>query len=394
MSDHGIDQPPILPYGRQTIDEDDVAAVVQVLRSAWLTTGPKVADFETAVALRAGTAHAVAFSNGTAALHGIMHAVDIRPGDEVLVPAITFAASANCVVYCGGVPKFVDVEPDTLLIDPDAVEAAITHRTRAILAVDYAGQPCDYQRLEQIAQRHGLLLLADACHSLGATYQERPAGSLALASAFSFHPVKPIATGEGGMVTTHDGRLAARMRTFRNHGIETDHRQREAAGTWYYEMQELGFNYRLSDIQCALGISQLRKLDAWTRRRQEIAAQYQQAFAPLAVVEPLAVRPGVASAYHLFVIRWRSQPGGLQRAEAFARLRSAGLLVNVHYLPVHLHPYYRRQFGTRPGQCPVAEAAYEEIVSLPIYPAMTDGDVARVVSTVAELASTACRRAS
>lgn len=371
-----------LPYGRQSVSDDDIAAVVDVLRGTWLTTGPKVQEFESAAAAKAGAKHGVAVSSGTAALHAMMAALDVGPGDEVIVPTITFAASANCAVYQGATPVFVDVEPDTLLIDADAVEAAVTKRTRAIVAVDFAGQPCDYGRLEEIAHRHGLALVADACHSLGGAYKGRPVGSLALASAFSFHPVKPMTTGEGGMVVTDSEDLAQRMRNFRNHGITTDHHQRESMGTWYYEMRELGFNYRLSDIQCALGLSQIGKLDQWTRRRQDIAARYDRAFESSDAVEPLSKRNECSHAYHLYVIRWRQSLADIDRAVFFERLRASGIGVNVHYIPVHLHPFYREQFGTHPGQCPVAEHAYEEIISLPIFPAMADEDVDRVVALI------------
>jgi perosamine synthetase len=322
------------------------------------------------------------------------HALRIDPGDEVIVPAMTFAASANCVAFQGGAPVFVDVEPETLLIDPEAVEAAITRRTRAIIAVDYAGQPCDYDRLRSIADRRGLDLAADACHSLGGAYHGAPVGSLARMSAFSFHPVKPLTTGEGGMVTTDDAELAERMRRFRNHGITADHRQRGAAGTWFYEMTELGFNYRLTDLQCALGTSQLRRLVGWTRRRQQIASLYDSAFAELPGVQPLRARPGVSHARHLYVVRWRPAEPTIDRAEFFRRLRAAGVGANVHYIPVHLHPFYRREFGTRPGMCPAAERAYEEILSLPIFPRMRDQDVRRVVETVAAIVRAAQRLAA
>jgi perosamine synthetase len=384
----------VLPYGRQTIDAQDIAAVVEVLQSDWLTTGPKVREFESRMAEQVGVAHAVAVSNGTAALHAIMHAIGIGPGDEVIVPTLTFAASANCVVYQGGTPVFADVDPDTLLLDPQAVEAAITERTKAIIAVDYAGQPCDYDRLQAIADQHDIALVADACHSLGGTYNERPVGSLALASAFSFHPVKLMTTGEGGMIVTDDDALAERMRIFRNHGISTDHHQRQSAGTWHYEMRSLGFNYRLSDLQCALGISQLNKLDGWIRRRQEIAAQYDTAFAALPQIQPLTVRQEASSAYHLYVIRWIAELSEIDRAAAFSQLRDSGLAVNVHYQPVHLHPFYREQYATQIGQCPVAEAAYEQMISLPMFPAMSDVDVDRVIKTVSELTSNArCKAA-
>lgn len=378
----------MLPYGRQWIDDDDIAAVVEVLRSDWLTTGPKVAEFEEAFAQCAGVREAVAVCNGTAALHAAMYALGIGPGDEVIVPAMTFAATANCVVYQGGMPVFVDVDPDTLLIDPDQVEAKITSRTRAIIAVDYAGQPCDYDRLRAIADRHGVKLVADACHALGGSYKGRPVGSLADLSTFSLHPVKPITSGEGGVITTDDAALAQRMRVFRNHGITSDHRQREQQGSWFYEMVELGYNYRLTDIQCALGLSQLRKLPGWVARRREIAQSYDQAFAGMAAVQPLAVRPDVVHAYHLYMVRIPSQKAGMSRDQVFAALRAQGIGVNVHYIPVHLHPFYRQRFGTAPGLCPIAEAAYWQLVTLPVFPTMNEDDVNAVFVSTSKVLQT------
>jgi len=371
-----------IPYGRQWIDEADIAAVVEALRSDWLTTGPRVAEFEQAFARFTGSVEAVAVSSGTAALHAIMHAAGIGAGDEVIVPAMTFAASANCVVYQAGKPVFADVRPDTLLLDPDSVVSRITARTRAIVAVDYAGHACDYDALHQIAKDRNLLLVADACHSLGGSYKGRPVGSLASMSAFSLHPVKPITTGEGGMITTDDPELARRLRGFRNHGITTDHRQREQQGSWFYEMVELGYNYRITDIQCALGLSQLAKLPAWVERRQALARRYDQAFSGLDGINALSVHPQVSHAYHLYVVRLDTQAVGMNRSAAFAQLRDQGILVNIHYVPVHLHPFYRRQFGTRPGQCPVAEAAYEQVLSLPMFPRMSVGEANRVIDAV------------
>lgn len=374
--------PDFIPYGHQWIDETDIEAVVQVLRSAWLTTGPKVIEFEEAFAKFVGARYAVAVSSGTAALHAAMYAIGIKPGDEVIVPAMTFAATANCVVFQGGNPVFVDVDPETLLIDPDQVKAKITPRTKAVIAVDYTGQPCDYDALREVADRHGLALVADACHALGATYKGRLVGSLADLNVFSFHPVKHITTGEGGMITTDIPDFAERMRIFRNHGITSDYRQREKQGSWFYEMVDLGYNYRITDIQCALGLSQLNKLHGWVKRRQEITAMYNAAFAELSTVRPLAVRPEVFHAYHLYVVRFDLTKLGATRGEIFAALRAEGIGVNVHYIPVHLHPFYRQRFGTKPGICPVAEATYEEILSLPIFPRMTDSDVNDVIMAV------------
>jgi len=372
----------MLSYGRQWLNEEDIEAVVKVLRSDWLTTGPKVEEFEQAFADFVSAKHAVAVSSGTAALHAAMYAIGIGPGDEVIVPAMTFAATANCVVFQGGTPVFADVEPDTLLLDPTQVEAEITPRTKAIIAVDYTGQPCDYDALRAIANRHGLILVADACHALDGSYKGRLVGSLADLSVFSFHPVKHITTGEGGMITTDDPDLARRMRVFRNHGITTDHRQREQQGSWFYEMVDLGYNYRLTDIQCALGLSQLRKLSEWVDRCQQIAQRYGEAFAELPAVEPLDVRDDVAHAYHLYVIRLDLTQLRVTRAEVFAALRAEGIGVNVHYIPVHLHPFYRVHFDTGPGDCPLAEAAYEHILSLPIFPAMSETDVETVITAV------------
>jgi len=369
----------LLPYGRQWLDDDDIAGVVEVLRSDWLTTGPKVDEFEKAFATFTGTAHAVAVANGTAALHAAMAALKIGPGDEVIVPAITFVATANAVVYEGGTPVFADVEAKTLLIDPDSVRRRITPRTRAIAAVDYAGQPCNYEALRALCVEHGLALVADACHALGGTLEGRPVGSLADLSTFSLHPVKPIATGEGGVVTTDDPALAARMRIFRNHGITTDFREREKKGAFYYEMTALGYNLRLSDIQCALGISQLRKLPAWVLRRQQIAATYDRAFAAHPSVHPLVTRSGVGHGYHLYVIRLADH---LDRTVVLQWLRSEGIGANVHYLPVYLHPFYREKFGGAEGQCPVAESAYRQILSLPIFPRMSAADVEDVITAV------------
>ncbi len=371
---------PILPYGRQWVDEEDVQAVANVLESDWLTTGPAVESFEKALASFAGAKHGIAVSNGTAALHTAMFALGIGTGDEVIVPPMTFAASANAAVYLGGVPVFADVVTDTLLLDPVEAEKKITARTKAIVAVDYAGQPCDYEALRAVAERHGIALLSDGCHALGATYRGQPVGSLADLTTFSFHPVKHITTGEGGMITTDDDALAARMRTFRNHGITTDQRERAERGSWFYEMVDLGFNYRITDFQCALGRSQLRKLPAWLRRRREIAARYDAAFSRNPSILPLAVRPDACHAYHLYVIRVSGD-----RQRICQKLRERAIGANVHYIPVHLHPYYRRQFGTGPGLCPVAEEAYQQILSLPLFPRMSDADADRVISDLVEI---------
>lgn len=366
--------PHFIPYGRQTIDDDDIAAVVNVLRSDWLTTGPAVERFEADVCAYTGARHGVAVSNGTAALHAAMFALNIGPGDEVIVPPMTFAASANCILYQGGTPVFADVDPETLLIDPAAVEAAITPRTKAIIAVDYAGQPCDWDALRAIADRHHLALVADGCHALGASFKGRRVGTLADITVFSFHPVKHITTGEGGMAVTSDAQLAARMRAFRGHGITTTANQREKSGAWFYEMTELGYNYRITDFQCALGSSQLKKLDAWIGKRNELAQAYAAALAGQDSIRPLKCREDVRHAYHLYVVRTP------ERDALFRHLRANGVGANVHYVPVHLHPYYRNVVGTREGLCPVAEAAYREILTLPLWPGMKSQDIDYILS--------------
>lgn len=373
----------MLPYGRQSIDESDIAAVVEALRSDWLTTGPRVGHFESAFARTVGAREAVAVSSGTAALHAALAALDVGPGDEVIVPAITFAASSNAAVYLGATPVFADVQPESLLLDPRCVAALIGPRTRAIVAVDYAGQPCDYTELRRVAGR--LPLVADACHALGASEGGRPVGTLADLSTFSLHPVKHVTTGEGGMITTESPDLAARLRTFRNHGITTDHRQREQAGQWEYDMAGLGYNYRLTDFQCALGESQLARLGGWIARRREIAARYDAALAAMPGVAPLRTRGGVEHAYHLYVVRIDRDQIGKDRAAVFHGLRARGIGVNVHYRPVYLHSYYRREFGCRPGLCPVAEREYERILTLPLFPAMTDDDVDDVLAALREV---------
>ncbi len=368
-----------LPYGRQEIGDADIKAVVEALCSDWLTTGPRVAAFERAFADFCGADHGVAVNSGTAALHAAMRAIGAGRGDEVIVPAMTFAASANAAVYEGARPVFADVEAGTLLIDPASVAALIGPRTKAIVAVDYAGQPADYEALRAVAG--DIAIIADACHAPGATYRGRTTGTLADISCFSFHPVKHLTTCEGGMCVTDDAGFAAHMRRFRNHGIDSDHAARERAGTFAYDMVELGYNYRLSDVQCALGLAQLPRLPGWLAGRRAVAAAYDEALAPLPHVEPLARRDDREHAYHLYVVRLDP---AIDRDRAFAELRAAGIGVNVHYGPVNLMTFYRER-GYGPGLCPVAEEAAKHILTLPIFPAMTKADVARVAEALATL---------
>jgi|SRR5271154_1361837 len=375
----------LLPYGRQSIGEEDIQAVVNVLRSDWLTTGPKVAEFEEAFAAWVGAKYAVSFSSGTAALHGAAFAAGLKPGDEAITTPMTFAATANCVLYQGAIPIFADVSPDTLNLDPGLVAARITARTRAVLPVDYAGHPADLNAIQELAASHGLIVIEDASHALGAEYRRRRAGSIADMTVFSFHPVKHLATGEGGMVTTNRADFTDMLRRFRNHGISSDARQRQTDGQWHYEMVLLGFNYRLTDVACALGLSQLKKLEKNLSRRREIAARYAAAFRNVVAVMPPVVRADVNPAWHLYPIRLNLERLSVDRGRIFRALRAENIGVNVHYIPVHLHPYYRDRFGHRAGEYPVAEDAYGRLISLPMFHGMTDDDVGDVVRAVCKV---------
>ena len=372
----------LLPYGHQSIDEADIQAVVATLRSDWLTTGPRIAEFEEAFAARTGARHAVSFSSGTAALHAAAFTAGLKSGDEAITSPLTFVATANCVLYQGAVPVFADVSPDTLNLDPEQAAARLTPRTRAILPVDYAGHPADLSPILDLAERHGLVVIEDASHALGAEYKGRHVGSVAHMTVFSFHPVKHITTGEGGMVTTDNAKFAETLRRFRNHGISSDARQRQAAGQWHYEMVLLGFNYRLTDIACALGIQQLKKLEANLARRRQIAARYTAAFREIPEVVPPAVRHDINPAWHLYPIRLDRARLKADRGQVFAALRAENIGVNVHYIPVHRHPYYRERFGYRGGEYPVAEDAYERLISLPMFHGMSDQDVDDVIRAV------------
>jgi perosamine synthetase len=374
----------LLPYGRQSLDDGDIQAVVDVLRSDWLTTGPKIGEFEEAFAAWVGARFAVSFSSGTAALHGATFAAGLGPGDEAITSPLTFCATANCVLYQGGTPVFADVCDDTLNLDPREVTKKISARTKAIIAVDYAGHPAALDELRGIAERAGAFLIEDACHALGAEFHGKRVGAIADMTVFSFHPVKHLTTGEGGMVTTDNPRLAETLRRFRNHGISSEARDRQESGQWFYEMVLLGFNYRLTDIACALGLSQIGKLEANLARRREIAARYGHEFDAMSAITLSAQREGVNSAWHLYPIRLNLESLSTTRAEIFQALRAENIGVNVHYIPVHRQPYYRERFpaASREGGCPIAENAYERLISLPMFHAMKDEDVADVVRAV------------
>jgi perosamine synthetase len=372
----------LLPYGHQTIDENDIQAVVETLRSDWLTTGPKVAEFEEALASWVGAKFAVGFSSGTAALHAAAFAAGIKAGDEAITSPMTFAATANCILYQGATPVFADISEDTLNLDPEFAAARITSRTKAILPIDYAGHPADLDAILQLADRHGLIVIEDACHALGAEYRGRRLGASAHMTVFSFHPVKHLTTGEGGMVTTDNPDFAETLRRFRNHGISSDARQRQGMGQWHYEMILLGFNYRLTDIACALGIQQLKKLEGNLARRKKIAARYAAALNNLAGVLLPQVRSEAGPAWHLYPVRLKLQQLSAGRAEIFRALRAENIGVNVHYIPVYRHPYYRDRFGYRSEEYPVTESAYERLISLPMFHGMSDQDVEDVITAL------------
>jgi perosamine synthetase len=371
----------LLPYARQTVDDDDRTAVEQVLKGDWLTTGPAVATFESALCGYTGAAEAVAVNSGTAALHAAVSSLGITPGDEVIVPAITFVASANCVLYTGGTPVFADVSPDTLNVDPEAVDRLVTPRTRAIVAVDFAGHPSDHDALRDIASRHGLRIISDAAHSLGATYRDRKVGTLQDLTALSFHPVKLVTTGEGGAVLTDDVTLAKTIRSFRHHGVDLDLHARNRGQSWKYDVTMLGYNYRIPDINCALGTSQIGKLDEWISRRRQLAKIYEDALGNNPFLQIPAERPDCRAAWHLYVVRIRTETLTASRAEIFAALRAENIGVNVHYIPVPWMSYYAK-LGYVKGSWPVAEAEYERIISIPLFPSMTNEDAADVVSAL------------
>ena len=370
-----------IPYGRQTIEDDDIEEVVKVLRSDFLTTGPKVEELEQSVKDYTGAKYAVAISNGTSALHAACYAAGIGPGDEVITTPLTFAASANCVKYCGGTPVFADVDAKTYNIDPEDIRRKITDKTKAIIPVHLAGQPCDMDAIHQIAQEHHLIVIEDAAHALGSEYKGRKVGSMSDMTTFSFHPVKPITTGEGGMIMTDDPNLYQKLSLFRSHCITRDPElMSENQGPWYYQQLDLGYNYRITDIQCALGASQMRKLDRFLERRRELVDRYNQAFAGWEDVVTPYQMPDTKSGWHLYIVQIKNH----DRLAVFEKMREAGIGVNVHYIPVYQHPYYQ-QNGYKDVCCPNAEEIYAHMMSLPLYPGLTNEQQDAVVDTLKKI---------
>lgn len=374
-----------LPYGCQWLDEDDISSVVDVLRSNYLTTGPKVAEFEKEFARYTEVKFAVAIANGTAALHAACYAAGITQGDEVITTPITFAASANSVLYCGGTPVFADIDPMTYNIDPKEIRMKITSRTKAIIPVHFTGQPCDMDEINKIAKEYNLIVIEDGAHALGADYKGKLVGGISDMTTFSFHPVKHITTGEGGMITTNDEKLYRKLLLFRSHGITREKALLQCdQGPWYYEQLDLGYNYRMTDIQAALGISQLQKSAKFLERRREIAARYTEAFA----TENSLITPfqdnGCHSSWHLYVIQLKLDHLSGDRKVFFEALVKENIGVNVHYIPVYQHPYYQEN-GYRNTTCKHSEEYYRRTISLPIFPKMTNHDVAEVVKSVKEI---------
>ncbi len=376
--------PPFLPYGRQEITEEDVQAVADALRGPLITQGPTIDAFEDAVAEYLGARHVIAFANGTAALHGAAHAAGLGPGDEALVPPITFAASANCALYVGARPRFIDIDPATWNLDVERAAAAVGPATKAIIPVSLTGLPVDLEPLAPV--RGDVAIIEDAAHALGGERAGRKVGGPGGAdmTCFSLHPVKSLTTGEGGLVTTEDDDLARRLRMFRTHGITREElAPGRTDGPWWMEMQDLGFNYRITDFQCALGLSQLPRLDGWVARRNELARHYRDVLGgDERVGLPPAARPGDLHGHHLFVIHVRD--GAETRLRVFNDLRAAGIGVQVHYIPTYRFPYYRSTLGYAQDECPEAERYYAGAISLPMFPAMADGDVERVAGALSE----------
>lgn len=375
-----------IPYGRQNITDEDIRAVIDILKSDYLTQGPKMAEFEAAFAEYIGCNYAVAVSHGTAALHLSALALDVKPGDKVITTPVTFVASANCIRYCGGEVIFSDIDPDTYLLDIDKVRDLLKSSPKGsftgIIAVDFAGNPLNMEKLRLLADEYNLWIIEDASHAPGGYFTDKNSqkqncgnGSYADLATFSFHPVKHITTGEGGMITTNNKKLYDKLRNLRTHGIQQISELRQYNhGVWYYEMQELGFNYRLTDIQSALGLSQLKRADNGLERRKEIAVTYQKAFAGKKFIKH---QSGMVTghAYHLYVVEFENRDGLIKH------LRNNNIMAQVHYIPVHLMPYYR-QFGWKEGDMPVAEQYYQHCLSLPVFPSLTREEQTFVIETI------------
>ncbi|WP_044973681.1 UDP-4-amino-4,6-dideoxy-N-acetyl-beta-L-altrosamine transaminase [Ruminococcus sp. HUN007] len=370
-------------YGHQYIDDNDIQAVVDVLKSDYLTCGPKIEEAEKKLCEITGAKYAVLIANGTAALHACIFAAGIGKGDEVITTPITFAASANCALYLGAKPVFADIDPDTYNIDPDSIEKCITERTKAVVAVDYTGQAVQLDRIREICDRHNLILIEDAAHSLGTKYNGKAVGSIADMTEFSFHPVKTCTAGEGGAVTTNDYELYKKLVLFRTHGITRvqEWMDKPSEGGWYYQQIDLGYNYRMTDMQAALLSSQLDKLDMFGKRRKELVKRYDAAFAEVPEIIVQKEIPESDTVRHLYVIQFDLDKLKCTRKEVFEALQAEGVGVNVHYIPVYSFPYYK-SIGYKMGICPNAEKLYERMISIPLYYSLTDEQQESVITAV------------
>jgi len=373
----------LLPYGHQCLDDDDISAVAEVLKTDWITQGPKIAEFEKRVADYCGAKYAVAVSNGTAALHAACVVAGVSGGDEIITTPITFAATANVIVHLGGKPVFADIKEDNMNIDPREILKKLSSRTKVILPVDFTGYPADLEEIISVAREKNLIVIEDACHALGAEYRGKPIGSLSDMTVFSFHPVKHITTGEGGMVLTDNQEFYDNLKILRHHGITKNCSDQ---GPWYYEVVQPGYNYRLTDFQCALGLSQMNKLGRFIQRRREIATKYNEAFSQMKEIIIPPRGNDTKPVYHIYVIQLRTETLSVSRKEIFEALTLENIGVNVHYVPVHLHPFYQRQFGYRKGDYPISERYYERAITLPIFPGMTDDDADDVIKAVTKVA--------
>ncbi len=370
-------------YGHQYIDDADIEAVVSVLKSDFLTCGPKIEEAEKKLCEITGAKHAVLIANGTAGLHAACFAAGITTGDEVITTPLTFAASANCALYCGGKPVFADIDPETYNIDPDSIERCITDRTKAVVAVDFTGQAVEIDRIREICDKHGLIFIEDAAHSLGTKYNGKPVGSLADMTEFSFHPVKTCTAGEGGAITTNDDELYKRLLLFRTHGITRvqEWMEKESEGGWYYQQVALGYNYRMTDMQAALLSSQLDKLDKFAARRKELVKRYNEAFS---VIPEITIQKEIAESdtvRHLYILQFNLEMMNCGRKEIFDALQAEGVGVNVHYIPTYTFPYYQKM-GYGLGICPKAERLYERIISIPLFFSLTDEQQDKVIEAV------------
>lgn len=370
-----------IPYGKQWVDNDDIEAVVEVLKSDWLTCGPKVDEFERVIASYCNVKYAVAFSSGTSALHGAYFILGIKQGDEVITTPLTFSATSNGLVYCGGKPVFVDINPDTLNIDASKIEEKINPKTKTISIVDFAGQVCDFDAIKIIAKKHNLPIVEDAAHALGSEYRGKKVGSLADLTILSFHPVKTITCGEGGMVLTNNQEFYEKLKTFRQHGIV----KKPDIAPWYYEIDNLGYNYRLTDIHCALGISQLKKIDKFIERRREIVAKYQRAFEDTPEIILIKEKSFSKAAWHIYPVQFDLTKLNITRLEIFEQLSERGIKCQVHYVLVHFIPFYQKTFGYKKGDFPMAEKYYERAITLPLFPKLTNEEVDYVIESVKEI---------